>query len=181
MNRCPKCKIQTTRTEYEGASVRMCGECGGYWVTPIALKAIANRRETTFSEPVKERFLQLAEQSNSTEQLACLSCGKFMVKENFKDWDDIVIDRCTKCGGIWLDPGELEKIQIYWEYFQDHPEQSNMDAIAKRALLTEVMAQRKRDAKEFTEIMSETARRRGYVPPGALGAALNVLFGRGTK
>ena len=110
MNRCPKCKVRTTRADYEGASVRLCGECGGYWVTPVALKAIANRREIAFSEPVKERFLQLAEKSNSTEQLACLSCGKFMVKENFKDWDDIVIDRCTKCGGIWLDAGELEKI-----------------------------------------------------------------------
>ncbi len=26
---------------------------------------------------------------------------------------DIIVDRCPKCGGVWLDPGELEMISIY--------------------------------------------------------------------
>ena len=177
MNRCPRCKVQVTRVEYEGANVRMCGECGGYWVTPIALKAIANRRQMDFSEAVKERFLQMAEQSDSTESLLCMTCAKTLVKERFKDWDDIIIDRCEKCGGIWLDPGELEKIQIYWEYFQDHPEQSNLDAIAKRELLTEHMAQRTRDIKQVSEELRTSAYGRGYVPRGGMTGIFHVLFG----
>jgi Zn-finger nucleic acid-binding protein len=155
----------------------MCGECGGYWVTSIALKAIANRREMKFPEPVKERFLRMAEEHDSTEQLLCLSCGKHMVKERFKDWDDIIIDRCPKCGGIWLDPGELEKIQIYWEYFQDHPEQSNMDAIAKRAILQAQMRQRVQDIKEASEELRQVAHRGGFVPRGALRAVFGALLG----
>ncbi len=178
MNRCPRCKVPTSRVEYEGAGVRMCGQCGGYWVTRIALKAIANRREIAFTDPVKDRFLELAEQSDSTEPLLCMGCAKYMAKERFKDWDDIVIDRCPKCGGIWLDPGELEKIQIYWEYFQDHPEQSNMDVIAKRALLEAAMDQRSRDMKAAQEDLRAYAGRRGCVRPGSLGAAFGFLFGR---
>ena len=178
MNRCPRCKVPTTRVAYEGASVRTCGECGGYWVTEVALKGISNRRHLSFPEAVKERFLQLAEESNSTEPLLCLSCARVMVKEQFKDWDDIVIDRCGKCGGIWLDPGELEKIQIYWEYFRDHPEESNLDALAKRALLTEHMAQRTRDIKQVSEDLKIAAGMRGYIPRAAMTGVLRTLFGR---
>lgn len=178
MNRCPRCKVATTRVEYEGANVRMCGQCGGHWVRPIALKAIANRREHVWPEAVKERFLQLAEQSNSTEPLLCIACGKIMVKERFKDWDDIIIDRCEKCGGIWLDPGELEKIQIYWEYFQDHPEQSNMAAIEKRALLLAAMEQRGRDIRQAGKELRQVVRRGGFASRGMVYAAIGTLFGR---
>jgi Zn-finger nucleic acid-binding protein len=178
MNRCPRCKVQTTRIEYEGAPVRICGQCGGYWVTRIALKAIANRRETEFNEVVQERFLQIAEESNSTEQLLCLTCGKHMVKEQFKDWDDIIIDLCKKCGGIWLDPGELEKIQIYWQYFQDHPEESNIDAIARKALLAEKMNQRQRDVKESAETLRNATRVGRFVPRAVFRGALRHMFGR---
>ncbi len=152
MNRCPKCKTATHRVHYEGAPLRICGQCGGYWVGDLALKAIANRREMRFDNAVKEKFLQLAEQSNSTDPLLCLSCGKYMIKERFKDWDDIVIDRCMSCGGIWLDPGELEKIQIYWEYFQDHPEESNIDVIERRAILEAQLAQRRSDAGQTRDL-----------------------------
>lgn len=177
MNRCPRCKVSTHRIEYEGVGVRMCGECGGYWVKPISLKAISNKRHTDWSEAVKERFLDLADQSNSTEKLLCLSCAKTMIKEQFKEWDDIVIDQCPGCGGIWLDPGELEKIQIYWEYFQDHPDQSNMDALAKKALLMEQVEQRGRDMKQAAEMIKQASRSR-YVPRHLFHAALGTLFGR---
>jgi len=177
VNRCPKCKVQTVLVRYEGAAVRMCGQCGGHWVSPIALKAISNRRDTEFNEAVKEQFLRMAERSNSTETLLCMGCGKYMVKERFKDWDDIVIDRCPGCGGIWLDPGELEKIQIYWEHFQDHPEQSDMDTLARRALLEAELAQRRRDEEQAAEDLREVARRRGILQRGVLFRALRTLLG----
>jgi hypothetical protein len=34
-------------------------------------------------------------------------CDTKMVEEAFRD---ILIDRCPGCNGVWLDPGELEKI-----------------------------------------------------------------------
>ncbi len=177
MSRCPRCKVPTQRMAYEGVDVRMCGECGGYWVEPMSLKAIANKRHTEWTEAVKERFLELADRSNATEKLVCLSCAKTMVKEQFKEWDDIVIDLCRGCGGIWLDPGELEKIQIYWEYFQDHPEQSNMDALAKKALLTAEVEQRGRDMREAAEVIRHVSRSR-FAPRYLVHAALGTLLGR---
>ncbi len=34
-------------------------------------------------------------------------CETKLVEEDFRD---LVIDRCPTCGGVWLDPGELEKV-----------------------------------------------------------------------
>ena len=34
-------------------------------------------------------------------------CDSKLSRESFRE---IVIDRCPDCGGVWLDPGELEKI-----------------------------------------------------------------------
>jgi hypothetical protein len=34
-------------------------------------------------------------------------CDVELVEQAFRD---ILIDRCPTCGGVWLDPGELEKI-----------------------------------------------------------------------
>ena len=41
------------------------------------------------------------------ELLCCPRCKKWMVK---KTKGSVTIDKCTKCGGIWLDKGEIFKI-----------------------------------------------------------------------
>lgn len=38
----------------------------------------------------------------------CPIDGTQMEKENH---DDIIVDRCPQCEGVWLDPGELEAIK----------------------------------------------------------------------
>jgi len=40
------------------------------------------------------------------KELKCPSCGATLVEI---ERDDVIIDRCPNCLGIWLDRGELEK------------------------------------------------------------------------
>jgi Zn-finger nucleic acid-binding protein len=92
-----------------------------------------------------------------------------MVKEQFKHWPEIRIDRCPKCNGIWLDRGELEKCQIYWEYAQDHPEEwKNADLIARQSLLDAELQNRKADLRQQME-EAEEARRMGSFGATSLG------------
>ena len=39
--------------------------------------------------------------------MKCPKCGADLAEESFQD---VRIDRCTECNGVWLDPGELEAI-----------------------------------------------------------------------
>lgn len=146
MPRCPKCKTQAAPIEYEGVRIYHCGGCGGHWLSKARLDLIVNRREVQMPEAVRQKMMDLADASHAHEALTCFSCGKPMIREQFRHWNDILIDRCPKCGGIWLDRGELEKCQIYWEYAQDHPEEwQNADVIERQALL-DLEWQKRRDA-----------------------------------
>lgn len=136
MPRCPNCKLQAMPIEYEGVRIYHCGGCGGHWMSPERLEVILERRELSMPEAVRQKMWDIAESSNSTGTLWCFSCGTEMVKEAFLYWDEIRVDRCPKCRGLWLDRGELELCQVFWEYAQDNPQQwSGGDAVTRVAEL----------------------------------------------
>lgn len=179
MPRCPVCKTSCTVMPYERVPIHHCGSCGGYWVNPNKLDIICERRELNMPEPVKQAMMNRADQANSTDELFCISCGCEMVKERFKYWDDIQIDRCPKCNMIWLDAGELEKCQIYWEYMQDHPEAWGDNNIhERRAMVDAALTQRKAelaDERENAAWRRQRLRARGSF--GSFGSILGGLFG----
>ena len=149
--RCPRCKVPPERVAYEGVRADLCGQCGGYWLYPEDLKRILHSREQQWPEPIKQRFIELAEASNTVKTLICTRCGVEMVKQQFKDWHEIIIDQCPRCSAIWLDPGELEKIQIYWEYAEDNPDPRYLDVAARKAELQVEWQQRLTRQQSFAD------------------------------
>jgi Zn-finger nucleic acid-binding protein len=152
MARCPVCKIQIERIPYEGVGVHHCGKCGGYWLTRISLDAILNRRELVMPPAVQAQMLKLAEESNSIGRLICVMCGVQMVKEPFKQWSGVQLDRCPRCEGLWFDRGELEKCQIIWERFQDDPAAADPTGVLQRKAEIEAeLARQKSERAQFRD------------------------------
>ena len=68
-----------------------------------------------FVKKEKELIAKLkAKQDRETKQtvketsaMRCPKCGEPLKERSFQK---IAIDQCTGCGGIWLDPGELEQV-----------------------------------------------------------------------
>ncbi len=68
-----------------------------------------------FVKKEREQLAKLrAKQQAATEETAkkpahmkCPKCGEPLKARSFQK---IEIDQCTGCGGIWLDPGELETV-----------------------------------------------------------------------
>jgi Zn-finger nucleic acid-binding protein len=173
MPRCPVCKTPTELIKYEGVPIHNCGGCGGHWLTDVKLDAIVARRDVVMPEPVQRQMIALADASNRPEELHCISCGTAMVKEPFKYWPDIQLDRCPKCNGLWLDRCELEKCQIYWERMQDEPESPAAQRAARIGEVDAQLAGRQyelRDQKDRAEMV-----RRGRLGwPGVLAAIFSV-------
>jgi hypothetical protein len=48
-----------------------------------------------------------AAKAAGTSSMRCPRCDDTLTESSFKDG---VIDTCEKCGGVWLDSGELEKL-----------------------------------------------------------------------
>ena len=158
---CPLCAKQIDRIKYERVPIFNCGSCGGHWVEKPRLDLILARREVQMPEAVKQKMMDIADASNSRQKLMCLTCGKEMVKGPFKHWPEIQIDRCPKCAGIWLDRGELEKCQIYWEHAKDHPEEwEGAGQAARMALLDAEWGRRKAHLQDVVDRAEEHRRHR---------------------
>jgi len=130
---CPVCRVTIEPIRYENVRIHNCGECGGHLLSRPNLDLILARRDVRMPDAVRERMLQLAAAANTRQRIWCQRCGAEMRKESFKHWNDIEIDRCARCGDIWLDRGELEKCQIYWEYAKDHPEEWCDEIVERKA------------------------------------------------
>ena len=57
----------------------------------------------------EEKHREMAEQERLRRKelhfMHCPKCGMDLIEVDYKS---LKIDRCSACGGIWLDPGELE-------------------------------------------------------------------------
>jgi len=61
------------------------------------------------SEAEKRRQLTESEQKAAQELhwMKCPKCGMNLVEIEYKS---IKVDKCSHCGGIWLDAGEMEQV-----------------------------------------------------------------------
>ena len=53
--------------------------------------------------------LKVAEEAKAagTSSMSCPRCDGTLKESNF---EEVLIDTCDKCGGVWLDSGELEQL-----------------------------------------------------------------------
>jgi len=121
---CPNCKAPLRGIRYEGIEIETCDSCQGEWLDADELGKIVRLREEIFD--VQERRA-VAESTTITgvvledvdRDLVCPKCGATTDAVNYGGDTGIIIDRCTGCRGFWLDDGELEKIQMVVEGWDD--------------------------------------------------------------
>ncbi len=121
---CPSCGASLRTVEYEGIDVETCQGCGGEWLDTDELGKIVSIREVKF-DPEERRAI--AEAATITgvlleavdRHMSCPKCGGSTDAVNYGGDTGIIVDRCTGCGGFWLDADELEKIQMLVEGWDD--------------------------------------------------------------
>ena len=102
---CPRCwvALQQEEVEVRGPNViiDVCPTCGGIWLDSGELNRLLRDRKLS-------QYLTKHIGTQSKSQLVCPSCGWLMDIETAEDVD---VDVCLNCGGVWLDAGELEKLK----------------------------------------------------------------------
>ena len=122
--KCPRCKSSLKTIEYEGIRIETCGTCEGEWLDADELGHIVQAREVRFDEN-ERRAIAAATKITGVkledvdDDLICPKCSGQTDPINYGGDSGIIIERCTGCGGFWLDGGELEKIQMMVEGWED--------------------------------------------------------------
>ncbi len=112
---CPICHQELTGLDYLGVHIETCAKCGGDWLDAGELPAILKARQTRFTPEeciavAKAATIQGTPVTAGDRSLACPKCGGSTHRVNYGDDSGIMIDKCGDCGGIWMDKGELDKI-----------------------------------------------------------------------
>ncbi len=126
---CLRCGTAMDWETYEGVAIDRCPGCRAVWLDAEELVEILNAREMEFGPEQKaafrrgeERLAEAAEDVSGDGTLACPKCDREMLKNRYPYALSIVIDRCERGCGLWLDAGELEFIQIAVEGTEDEVE-----------------------------------------------------------
>jgi Zn-finger nucleic acid-binding protein len=104
---CPVCENAMITLELEDVEIDHCTDCGGIWLD-------AGELELLLGEP--ENAKQLLNSFNTDDKCAenirkCPICNKKMKKIIVGiSTPKVLIDKCPKGDGLWLDKGELQSI-----------------------------------------------------------------------
>ena len=133
--KCPACGNQLTEMDVEGVKVDACdGGCAGIWFDNFEIDKFDEPHE-----PAGALLEGIARNEsvtvNESQKRNCPKCdGIVMMRHCFSIKQEVEVDECAGCAGIWLDHGELEKIRSLFETTEAREE-------AAQAQFTQMLAE----------------------------------------
>ena len=117
---CPRDRTALSTEKYEGeVLVDRCPSCDGVWLQRGELEAIQESLERDYSKELRGIDVvglayERARLARRTD-ISCPNCGNPLNAEEYAYCSQIMVERCGKCGGIWLDSGELKALERFFE------------------------------------------------------------------
>lgn len=108
---CPRCRTplevhMAGKEEYD-----LCPSCSGMWLDRGEFRVVTSEYDVYRKEEVNGEYLK-PPAKDPVEYIPCVRCGKMMNRKNFGKISGVIVDECGR-HGVWLDPGELEKIRHF--------------------------------------------------------------------
>jgi Zn-finger nucleic acid-binding protein len=150
---CPCCGKELKKVVTECVTLDVCdGGCGGIWFDNFELRK--------FDEPDEdaEAILLSIEKDDTitvyhNERRFCPKCGDvIMMRHFYSPRREIEVDECPKCGGCWLDAGELATLR------QQYDSEAERRQAADR-YFSELFGEKLREMEERSEGQLAKARR----------------------
>jgi len=109
---CPACHKTLMETTVDSVTVDVCKNgCGGIWFDSLELLKLENAG-TSAGEVLLEVERDESIRVDPDAERRCLRCkGQPLIRHFASTKRQVELDECYTCGGIWLDAGELGRIQ----------------------------------------------------------------------
>jgi uncharacterized protein len=122
--KCPRDQSELVSKVYEAdVEIDLCPSCQGAFLDKGELERIQQASErgdeallSQPDDPVREAFAKARELD--TGPIACPRCEQEMIARPYGLGSQIVIDVCPDDCGLWLDGGELQALERFFEQSQ---------------------------------------------------------------
>ena len=110
--KCPACGRELQHEQVSDLVVDVCRNgCGGIWFDNFELRKVDEQHEAAGEELLDIECDESVRVDRSQVRM-CPKCdGQKMVKHFMSTKNEIEVDECYRCQGIWLDRGELGSIR----------------------------------------------------------------------
>jgi Zn-finger nucleic acid-binding protein len=101
---CPKCLKELGPMVLDNVRLEFCVGCRGLWF---------EEEEISFMTELTNDFPnpQSARSEGKMTRFPCPHCKKKLEEIHFSPPHRVLLDRCLSCHGVWLDRGELKKVE----------------------------------------------------------------------
>lgn len=107
---CPTCNQPLQTGLIENRRALFCGSCFGILIRHADFAGIIQERQARRAgqEPAEPRPI---DPESYQRQIHCPSCSHRMETHPYYGPGNIVVDTCSACGYLWLDHGELSRVE----------------------------------------------------------------------
>lgn len=108
---CPVCGMEMEEVKIDAIAVDVCKQgCGGLWFDRFELKKVDEPHESAGEGLLMQG--QGRGKPDPSQKRMCPKCEKMpLMRHFFSVKKEVEVDECPKCGGFWLDGGELAQIR----------------------------------------------------------------------
>lgn len=117
--KCPRDGAELSRHQREGGvETDECGRCGGVWLSTAELEALSRVHVDDPNPPeVDADDVQLSFEMARQDRGAhdpCPVCQDLLDRREYAWGSQVLVDVCPQGDGLWLDAGELERLEGYF-------------------------------------------------------------------
>jgi len=150
--KCPACGNELTQIAVGSIAVDSCKDgCGGIWFDKFELNKVDEAHET-----LGESLLDIPRGEGvrvNRGKRRCPRCNDIvMMRHFFTVKQEVEVDECPKCGGFWLDTGELAAIR---KQFATEAERKQ----AAQAFITQTFGAQMEEMRQKSQEKKERARK----------------------
>ncbi|RMG17051.1 MAG: hypothetical protein D6731_04755 [Planctomycetota bacterium] len=115
---CAACHGSMEEVEVDGVTIDRCTACGGVWLDDGEAEELAQAASEDENPLLAQKLRVLREWKVAEAEPApvvdrrCPRCDEAMQRVHYKGTPGLLVERCPRHCGLYLDKGELEKVRL---------------------------------------------------------------------
>lgn len=106
---CPVCQVTLVPQTHLGITIDVCPTCAGIWFDADELPRL-RALDPSVLPRLDQQYQPVVERYEGIGERLCPVCREPLYRYNYLYTSNIVLDGCDVCGGVWVDHGELVKM-----------------------------------------------------------------------